>query len=307
MLARLPSLLFASTDCICDDTGHYSLARGLYPVRPTVKNWTTSETFQGALPINDQTFRSVDILPNTTRRVLEAPDGVVSLEAFYPNGSFNPGNTPRGGFSFYAPGPEDVDLTTAREATFAYTVLFPEGFNWVKGGKIPGFCAYIVSSPSPCRERKLMPGLIVGGKDFNTSLGCGGGRKDTNCFSTRLMWRRDGMGELYTYLPPFTIPGNEANEVQCHVPPYSECNPEYGNSIGRGAFNFTAGKRGTVATRVLLNDAGVANGELELWYNGESVISVGGLIIRDSDEGRIRGLMMQTFFGGKWRKPTFRH
>ena len=113
------------------------------------------------------------------------------------------------------------------------------------------------------------------------------------------MWRTGGMGELYTYLPPYTTAGYEANEVQCNVPPYSECNPEYGNSIGRGAFNFTSGERGTVAMRVLLNDAGVSNGELELWYNGESVISVGGLIIRDSDEGRIRGLMMQTFFGGK--------
>ena len=114
------------------------------------------------------------------------------------------------------------------------------------------------------------------------------------------------MGEFYTYLPPFTTPGYEANEAQCHVPPYSECNPEYGNSIGRGAFNFTGGERGTVAMRVLLNDPGVANGELELWYNGESVIELGGLIIRDSAEGRIRGLMMETFFGGKWRRPASR-
>ena len=112
------------------------------------------------------------------------------------------------------------------------------------------------------------------------------------------MWRAEGMGEFYTYLPPYTVPGYEANEVQCNVPPYSECNPDYGNSIGRGAFNFTSGDRGTVAMRVLLNDAGVANGEIELWYNGESVIGLGGLIIRDTDEGRLRGLMMQTFFGG---------
>jgi len=117
------------------------------------------------------------------------------------------------------------------------------------------------------------------------------------------MWRVDGMGEFYNYLPPFTTPGYEANEVQCHVPPYSECNPDYGNSVGRGAFSFTSGERGTVAMRVLLNDAGEANGEIELWYNGKSVIMLGGLIIRDSEEGRLRGLMMQTFFGGKWPWP----
>lgn len=113
------------------------------------------------------------------------------------------------------------------------------------------------------------------------------------------------MGEVYSYLPPFTIPGFEANEAQCHVPPYSECNPDFGNSVGRGAFSFTSGDRGTVAMRVLLNDAGEANGEIELWYNGKSVISLGGLIIRDSDQGRLRGLMMQTFFGGK--SPRAKH
>ena len=291
-----------------DNRQYCSLARELYPVRPTFKEWTTSEIFERVLPTDDETFRSVKILASTTRRVLKAPDGVVSMEGFYPNGSFTFAHTPRGGFSFYAPGPEDIDLTTAREATLSYTILFPKGFDWVKGGKIPGFCAYTVSYVLPSRRQnlRLTYYLPVGGKDFNTSISCSGGRKATDCFSVRLMWRRGGMGEFYTYLPQFTIPGYEANEAQCHVPPYSECNPEYGNSIGRGAFNFTSGERATVAMRVFLNNPGVADGELELWYNGESVIRLGGLIIRDSDEGRIRGLMMQTFFGGKWRRAASR-
>lgn len=119
----------------------------LYPVNPTLEEWTTSESLDKPLPINDETFRSVDILSGTTRRLVVAPDDVVSMEGFYPEGSYNPSNTPRGGFSFYGAGPEDADLTTAREATFAYTVLFPQGFDWVKGGKIPGFCAYAVAFP----------------------------------------------------------------------------------------------------------------------------------------------------------------
>jgi hypothetical protein len=162
---------------------------------------------------------------------------------------------------------------------------------------------------SSCYARKLQLKLClaVGGRDFNGSLTCSGGRKAADCFSVRLMWRSGGIGELYTYLPQFTIPGYEANEAQCHVPPYSECNPDYGNSVGRGAFNFTSGNRGTVAMRVLLNDAGVANGELEVWYNGDRVIRLDRVIIRDSCESRIRGLMMQTFFGGKWRRPRCGH
>jgi hypothetical protein len=129
-----------------------SMASELYPVSATLEEWTTSESLENALPINDDTFRSVGILSGTTRRVLKAPDGVVSLEGFYPAGSYNPTHTPRGGFSFYGPGPEDVDLTTAREATFAYTILFSQGFDWVKGGKIPGICAY--TAAFPCHKRK---------------------------------------------------------------------------------------------------------------------------------------------------------
>lgn len=258
----LPSLFLTISaviaGCIYDNPQRCFLARELYPIKPTFGGWTTSKIFERTLHIDDKTFRSVEILPNTTGRVLEAPDGVVSLEAFYPKGSYTFGYTPRGGLSFYAPGPEDVDLTTAREATFAYTVLFLEGFDWVKGGKIPGFCTS--PFPLPRVEPATNFCLAVGGRDFNTSLSCSGGRKATDCFSIRLMWRTGGMGEFYTYLPPFTIPGYESNEAQCHVPPYSECNPEYGNSVGRGALNFTSGQRGTVAMRVLLNDVGVANG-----------------------------------------------
>lgn len=81
----------------------------------------------------------------------------------------------------------------------------------------------------------------------------------------------------------------------------------YGNSVGRGAFTFVPGVRSTVAQRVKLNDAGQANGELELFFNGQSVINVSGVIIRDTDEGRIRGVQFQTFFGGSdatWATPT---
>ena len=90
----------------------------------------------------------MNILSNTTRCVLEAPDGVDSLEGFYPNGPYTFTRALHGRFSFYAPGPEEVDLTTTREATFAYTVLFPEGFDWVKGGNLPGFCTYTLSLPA---------------------------------------------------------------------------------------------------------------------------------------------------------------
>jgi len=182
----------------------------------------------------------------------------------------------------YAPGPSSVDLTTAKEATFGYSVYFPVGFAFQKGGKMPG---------------------IYGGNSDNEAIGCSGGRRSTACFSARLMWRAEGKGEFYTYLPPYTDARFAVNKKQCDVAPQSECNPTYGASVGRGSFNFPTGQWTTVSERVKLNDVGKANGELELFVNGKSVINVPGLILRDSAAGRMRGIQMQTFFGGS--SPDF--
>ena len=70
----------------------------------------------------------------------DAPDGKKSMKAHFPQGSYTFSHSPQGGFSFYAPGPASVDLTTAKEATFGYTAYFPSGFDFVKGGKVPGLC-----------------------------------------------------------------------------------------------------------------------------------------------------------------------
>jgi hypothetical protein len=118
------------------------------------------------------------------------------------------------------------------------------------------------------------------------------------------MWRSNGEGELYTYLP--MVSGWEANQKQCKVAPYSECNPTYGASVGRGSFKFARGAWTTVSQRVKLNDVGSNNGEMELVVNGKSVINVSGLKFRDSSSGKFRGLQVQSFFGGSdssWASP----
>ena len=90
------------------------------------------------------------------------------LQIFYPKGSINPKSKPQGGSQFYA---APLDLRHARSVTFAYSVFFPSDFEWVKGGKLPG---------------------LYGGR-----TGCSGGDAADDCFSTRMMWRKGGAGELY--------------------------------------------------------------------------------------------------------------
>ncbi|HEY1083691.1 MAG TPA: hypothetical protein VGE29_15630 [Prosthecobacter sp.] len=60
-------------------------------------------------------------------------------------------------------------------AELKYTVRFSPGFEFVKGGKLPGLCGG--------------PENVSGGRKADGSNG----------FSARLMWRRDGRGEAYVY------------------------------------------------------------------------------------------------------------
>jgi hypothetical protein len=222
-------------------------------------------------------LRPTNLLSALAHDYVSAPDGKKAMKAHFPKGSYTFTHKPQGGLSFYAPGPSSVDLSTAKEATFGYSVFFEQGFGFQKGGKLPG---------------------IYGGNSDKEAVGCSGGRRDSGCFSARLMWRGEGEGEFYTYLPPYTDPRFAANKKQCNVAPQSDCNPTYGASVGRGAFKFPTGKWTTVSERVRLNAPGKADGELELFVNGKSVISVNGLILRDSAAGKMRGIQMQTFFGG---------
>ncbi|TBU29332.1 hypothetical protein BD309DRAFT_357697 [Dichomitus squalens] len=252
----------------------------LFPVSDST-SWSVSKDASNAVPFDDTTFRPVSEIKDLTHDVVNAPDGVPSIQAKYPKGSFKPSAQPRGGISFYAPGPDNVDLTTAAEATLSYTVLFEDGFDFVKGGKLPG---------------------LYGGNSDSEAIGCSGGRRDDGCFSARFMWRPEGAGELYTYLPP----DSPENKAVCNVPPKSECNDVFGASVGRGSFSFTPGTRTTIGQRVKLNDVGQANGELELFVDGKSMFTVPGLVLRTADSGRIRGIQMQSFFGGNdasWATP----
>ncbi|KAF5313851.1 hypothetical protein D9619_013050 [Psilocybe cf. subviscida] len=256
----------------------------LFPGGRGDASWTTLSGAKGSVPLNDGTLRPNHVSEGPAHTYVNGPDGRPSLRSHYPKGSYKPSATPQGGISFYAPGPSNVDLSTAKEAEFGYSVYFPSDFDWVKGGKLPGF---------------------YGGDSDDVAISCSGGRHDAACFSARLMWRANGEGELYTYLPPYTESAFAANKKQCDFP-NSNCGTAYGASIGTGSFNFGAGKWTTVSERVKLNDVGQANGEIELFVEGKSIIKLDGLILRDNDEGRIRGLQMQSFFGGsttEWATP----
>jgi len=212
---------------------------------------------------------ALKVLAGKLPSVGSAPDGSPAMACNYPAGQIGGSSS---GFGFYASGNYgNVDPTQATDVLFSYSVYFDGNFDWVKGGKLPG---------------------LYGGATFADAKSCSGGNKKDTCFSARLMWRKDGAGEIYNYLPP------SAKNDYCSMPPHSECNPAFGDSVGTGSWTWKKNAWNTIAMRVKLNDAGTNNGLQTIWFNGEQVLHVPNLEIRLSNDIKFQGIMAQTFFGG---------
>ena len=77
-------------------------------------------------------------------------------EAVFRQGSIAPGNKdqPPGGFGFYMRGPEAFreflsKSVVQQEVVMSYEVLFEDGWEWQKGGKLPGICTRFSASSLP--------------------------------------------------------------------------------------------------------------------------------------------------------------
>ncbi len=125
----------------------------------------------------------------------------------------------------------------------------------------------------------------------------------------------NGVGELYTYLPP-----TEINLERLRTVPSSHEISDYGFSIGRGAWTFDSGRWMSLAIRVRLNDVGIQNGEsnfcirhldlthylpqgeIEIFIDGRSVLLVDRVVLCEDPTARICAAHFQTFFGGVFPK-----
>jgi hypothetical protein len=106
----------------------------------------------------------------------DTPRGT-AIRVVYPAGSASQSShrndgTPSGGAQVYLP----LRAGSVTSLWLTYAVRFQSGFDFVRGGKLPG---------------------LYGGKMTS------GGRipNGTNGLSTRVMWRAGGAGEVYAYLP----------------------------------------------------------------------------------------------------------
>ena len=179
----------------------------------------------------------------------------------YPQGSASPRvsrkeNAPLGGSQFYA----DLGIAPHDSLRLSYYLRFADDFDFVKGGKLPG---------------------LFGGDGAS-----GGNIPDgTDGFSTRFMWRRNGDGEVYAYLPT---------------------SKDYGTSIGRGNWRFKPGIWHHLEQEIELNSPGQADGQIKVWLDGVQVLDIEGITFRDVESLKIDGIFFSTFFGGgnsSWATP----
>ncbi|GAA6036428.1 hypothetical protein JCM8097_003499, partial [Rhodosporidiobolus ruineniae] len=156
---------------------------------------------------------------------------------------------------------------TVETALVKYEIAFSDDFDFVKGGKLPG---------------------LYGQNDDATET-CSGGVRDTDCFSARLMFRTNGAGEVYAYLP--TSPGfcRQSDVI---------CNDDYGISLSRGSFRFKPGGWTTITQLISLNTPGYANGLLYLYSNDTLALAHTGLTWRTKEDVSLTSVFFSTFFGG---------
>lgn len=151
----------------------------------------------------------------------------------------------------------------ADELWASYEVFFENGFDFRKGGKLPGFC---------------------GGKCYT-----GGDKpKEADGWSNRIMWKKDGFLTQYVYhfKQSHKYADNIVWNLNGTIPPKK----------------VLLGKWMRIVMRVRLNDVNgekiADNGQLQTWVDGNLVVDVDTLRLRNSQEQKIDQFYFSTFFGG---------
>lgn len=145
-------------------------------------------------------------------------------------------------------------------AELRYTLTFGPNFEFVKGGKLPGLCGG--------------PENVSGGHPADGENG----------FSARLMWRREGRGEVYVY---------HKNQPD-----------KYGHSFPFPAdFRFPEGQPVGVRMAVTMNTPGKRDGTLRVWITlpdaaEKLMVEQTDMEWRSKDTFGVDGLYFETFYGG---------
>jgi hypothetical protein len=128
----------------------------LFPISEFRSGFTTSSVKHDRIEhvhFEDHALGVHKVSSRTSHRIVTPPTCKSSnipppkeaWEALYPKGSINPAGKTPGGFGFHVAGPKAFAEHLANGATevvFSYRMMLEEGWEWVKGGKLPGVCEF---------------------------------------------------------------------------------------------------------------------------------------------------------------------
>lgn len=157
-------------------------------------------------------------------------------------------------------------LPEEREYYLSYWVKFEDDFSFdgrtKDGGKLPGLAG---------------GGGAPGGGEVPTG---------DNGYSARYMWGTDGRAELYLY--HMDQPGTYGEGFLFEAP-------------DGGDVHFETGRWHHLVQRVKINDGDQANGEIDVWMDGDQVLDLDGIRMVTNGRG-IDQAMLQSFHGGSDRE-----
>jgi hypothetical protein len=147
-------------------------------------------------------------------------------------------------------------------ATLTYKVMFPVGFEFVRGGKLPGLC---------------------GG-----SAPMGGAKSDgSDGFSERIMWREGGQVFEYMYWMERSAEKRWGEDL-----------PLINLDGDMTPFSFIPGQWHTLTTRIVMNTPGERDGNISSWFDGKLGLSTIGAFRAKGATFGIDAFKFTTFFGG---------
>jgi hypothetical protein len=161
-------------------------------------------------------------------------------------------------------------LALADEYTLNYDIYFEPGYDWARGGKLPGLSA-----------KEWDSGCSIEGDGLPTDPG-------PARWSVRLMWRAGGATELYVY-DQDRVPGACGTRSPTAIP-------------------FTTGRWYAISIYVKLNSTSATNdGIAALYINGQTARYETGIKFREeiSSNSRINQIFFSTFFGGNESKRLY--
>ena len=160
------------------------------------------------------------------------------------------------------------------EVTLEYRVKFRAGFDFVRGGKLPG---------------------LIGG-----TANTGGNRPDgTDGFSARMHWRTDGSSGS-----PLTSERANITQYLYHVDQPNSTGQDFrwDDSESADWELFESGRwyhlRHRVVMNSVVNGVGQNDGIVQAWLDGKLVLDLNNIRFRDIETLKIDGFYFSTFFGG---------